>query len=215
MPEISIQIGGRDFTVVCKPGEELFLEAAAKMLDDEAQTLLKAVGRIPENRMLLLAGLMIADKTASLKEELSSFKTQLDNTPKADPELQARYEQVQAELVTLRAEVSQKSRDTDTFKQQFEAAQKEVDTTQNRLQNVEKDLTVTRELKERLVEQLEQERLNLHFALDAIERMVSALEAQADPRTYGSDTQETSDDPAPEQSTDTLKPNENLENSET
>ena len=64
MPEVTITIGGRDFEVACQEGEEHFLQAAAQMLDAEAQTLLSQIGRMPEARMLLMAGLLLADKAA-------------------------------------------------------------------------------------------------------------------------------------------------------
>ena len=51
MPEITIVIGGRNFEVACQAGEEQYLQAAAKMLDDEAQVLSNQVGRMPEARM--------------------------------------------------------------------------------------------------------------------------------------------------------------------
>ena len=59
MPEVIINVGGRQFEVACQPGEEAYLQSAAKMLDAEAQVLSDNVGRIPENRMLLMAGLML------------------------------------------------------------------------------------------------------------------------------------------------------------
>jgi cell division protein ZapA len=72
MPEVKISIGGRAFDVACQAGEEPFLEAAAKLLDDEAQVLVDQVGRMPEARMLLMAGLMLADKTANLQAQIQS-----------------------------------------------------------------------------------------------------------------------------------------------
>jgi len=71
MPEVTIHIGGRSFEVACQEGEEHFLHSAAKMLDDEAQALAAQIGRLPETRMLLMAGLLLADKTANLGERLS------------------------------------------------------------------------------------------------------------------------------------------------
>ena len=65
MPEIRILIGGREFEVACQEGEEHFLRSAAKLLDNEAQVLVNQIGRMPEARMLLMAGLMLADKTAA------------------------------------------------------------------------------------------------------------------------------------------------------
>ena len=72
MPEVSITIGGRTFEVACQEGEEAYLQSAAKMLDDEAATLTSQVGRMPEARMLLMAGLMLADKTASVEDKLAA-----------------------------------------------------------------------------------------------------------------------------------------------
>lgn len=88
MPEVKIQIGGRSFDVACQDGEEPYLQAAAKMLDDEAQVLIDQVGRMPEARMLLMAGLMLADKTASFEDQLNTAQMQLA--------------QVQADLAALK-----------------------------------------------------------------------------------------------------------------
>ncbi len=68
--EVSIAIGGRTFDVACQQGEEQFLHSAAALLDTEAQVLVQQIGRMPEARMLLMAGLMLADKTAGLEERL-------------------------------------------------------------------------------------------------------------------------------------------------
>ena len=68
MPEVEVEIGGRLFAVACQEGEEEYLHTAAAMLDTEAQVLAEQLGRIPEARMLLMAGLMLADKTVSLEE---------------------------------------------------------------------------------------------------------------------------------------------------
>ncbi len=70
MPEVKIEIGGRSFDVACQEGEERYLHSAAKMLDEEASVLSAQIGRIPETRMLLMAGLMLADKTAGLEDKL-------------------------------------------------------------------------------------------------------------------------------------------------
>ncbi len=70
MPQVEIAIGGRSFEVACQPGEEPYLRSAALMLDAEASALSAQIGRMPEARMLLMAGLMLADKTADLEERL-------------------------------------------------------------------------------------------------------------------------------------------------
>ncbi len=78
MPEVKVTIGGRDFDVACQQGEEHFLRAAAGMLDTEAQVIMGQIGRMPESRMLLMAGLMLADKTASMEDQLRLAQEKLD-----------------------------------------------------------------------------------------------------------------------------------------
>ena len=77
MPDVTIPIGGRDFQVACQPGEEHFLRTAAGMLNAEADPLVKQMGRLPESRMLLMAGLMLADKTAAVEDENRTLKAKL------------------------------------------------------------------------------------------------------------------------------------------
>lgn len=96
MPEVTIMIGGRGFEVSCQDGEESFLHSAAKMLDDEAQVLSDQIGRMPEARMLLMAGLMLADKTAAVEDRIKEIEAtlaerqaeleQLREAPRPEPE---------------------------------------------------------------------------------------------------------------------------------
>lgn len=77
MPDLDVTIGGKVFTVSCQPGEEHFLRGAAQLLDAEAAPLMSAMGRLPEAKMLLMAGLMLADKTAALEDELRQTREKL------------------------------------------------------------------------------------------------------------------------------------------
>ena len=77
MPEVNISIGGRLFEVACQDGEQRYLEAAARMLDREASVMTDQLGRMPESRMLLMAGLMLADKTAGLEDRVRDLDRQI------------------------------------------------------------------------------------------------------------------------------------------
>ncbi|MFV0492599.1 MAG: cell division protein ZapA [Pseudorhodobacter sp.] len=77
MAELEITIGGRSFEVGCQEGEEHFLQTAAAMLDAEAQPLIAQMGRMPEARMLLMAGLMLADRAGALEDELRVAQSRL------------------------------------------------------------------------------------------------------------------------------------------
>lgn len=90
MPEVVVEIGGRSFEVACAEGEEHYLLSAAKMLDTEAQVLADQIGRLPEARMLLMAGLMLADKTAGLEDKLRDAEDRMAEKVTALRELQDR-----------------------------------------------------------------------------------------------------------------------------
>ena len=77
MPEVEIRIGGRAFEVSCQEGEEHFHFSAAKLLDVEAAVLTEQIGRLPEARMLLMAGLMLADRTAGLDDRVKEANAQI------------------------------------------------------------------------------------------------------------------------------------------
>lgn len=109
MPEVEIEIGGRVFEVACQDGEQHFLQTAAKMLDNEAQVLTSQTGRIPEARMLLMAGLMLADRTGGVEDKLRDLEARL---AEREAELEALRsapapEPQKIEVPTIPAEVSE------------------------------------------------------------------------------------------------------------
>ncbi|MFN4101134.1 MAG: cell division protein ZapA [Pararhodobacter sp.] len=77
MPNETITIGGKSFDVACQPGEEHYLRAAAAMLDVEATALIGQIGRLPDTKMLLMAGLMLADKTAGAEDRVRQLEGEL------------------------------------------------------------------------------------------------------------------------------------------
>lgn len=109
MPEVEIEIGGRNFQVSCQDGEEHFLLSAAKMLDIEASELIAQLGRVPEERMLLMSGLMLADKTAALEDKLSAAEKMLDevNTELSKLRSAPQPQPVRVEVPTVPVEVTE------------------------------------------------------------------------------------------------------------
>lgn len=151
MPDITIKIGGREFQVVCKEGEEDFLRSAAAMLDTEAQALSGVLGRIPESRMLLMAGLMLADKTANLEDQLALGA----DTGYMDPDKEK-------EFIALKSK-------TQTFEKESEASQEQI-------KRLETDLSEKTKKMTEVEKELEHKSANLQAALDAMKRMVQSVE---------------------------------------
>ena len=78
MPELKLSIGERDFEVACQEGEENFLTEAANLLNAESQKLVSQLGRLSESRMLLMAGLMLADKMINAEKSLNERERQIE-----------------------------------------------------------------------------------------------------------------------------------------
>ncbi|MEY1555701.1 cell division protein ZapA [Yoonia sp. R2331] len=112
MPQVEVAIGGRTFEVACQEGEEHFLYSAAQMLDSEATHLSSQIGRMPEARMLLMSGLMLADKTAGLEEKLKEAETRMAGLQAQIDQLQSRQPEkvevpvVPAEITDTLAEIA-------------------------------------------------------------------------------------------------------------
>ena len=117
MSQVTIQIGGRSFDVVCQEGEENFLHAAAAMLDEEAQKLNGAGSRITESRMLLMAGLLLADRTAATEENLAGIDknvfSKATNSEIMDHanQLEVKLRAAEAELAVVKAQSSESIED--------------------------------------------------------------------------------------------------------
>ena len=69
MAEVEVIIGDRTYTVACNPGEEKDVQAAAKELNIEAQNILGGIGKVPEVKLLLMAGLMLGGRFNVLESE--------------------------------------------------------------------------------------------------------------------------------------------------
>ncbi|NDR56373.1 cell division protein ZapA [Aliiruegeria sabulilitoris] len=89
MPEVKIEIGGKEFAVACQDGEEQYLRDAAAMLDREARGLVTQIGRMPESRMLLMAGLMLADRTAAYEQKAAAAEEKLARQERLIEEMEA------------------------------------------------------------------------------------------------------------------------------
>ena len=105
MPQVEVTIGGRAFEVACQPGEEPYLRSAAQMLDAEAGALSAQIGRVPEARMLLMAGLMLADKTAGLEDRLREAEMRIAELTRAVTAFEQAPRELTTETVEVRVEV--------------------------------------------------------------------------------------------------------------
>ena len=102
MPEISVEIGGREFKVACGAGEELHLRTAAGLLDGESKKVSAAAGQLPESRMLLMSGLMLADRMSAQVEQERYAEERIDTLETRLREAEDRAAKLRFELETIK-----------------------------------------------------------------------------------------------------------------
>lgn len=78
MPEISIDVAGRNHRLMCGPGEEKHLQELANLIDREARELAKTSGaQMAEGRLMLMSALMVADRLHDTLARCEELEAQL------------------------------------------------------------------------------------------------------------------------------------------
>jgi cell division protein ZapA len=103
MPELTIEIGGRAFEVACEPGQEPSLARAAQLLDAEAS---KVGDASTERRMLLLAGLMLADTMTGLEDRYAALEGRLRHAEERARIAEAKSAMLAANALKLETQAS-------------------------------------------------------------------------------------------------------------
>ena len=75
MPEVSIEIAGKQYRVGCGDGEEARVAELGARIDAEASVLAKQMGQISDSRLMLMSALMLADKLTDTEEALGDAVT--------------------------------------------------------------------------------------------------------------------------------------------
>ncbi|MBV9841773.1 MAG: cell division protein ZapA [Sphingomonadaceae bacterium] len=71
MGQVTVEVGGHQYELACKDGEEDKLRASAAVADEKAQEAMKAVGRTGETRTLLFATILLADELKEARARLA------------------------------------------------------------------------------------------------------------------------------------------------
>ncbi|MFN4354620.1 cell division protein ZapA [Parvibaculum sp.] len=98
MGQVKVSINDRSYTVACGDGEEAHVRELAGHINKHVTGLAQEVGQVGDARLLLMAGLMIADelsealqRTKMLEQELESLSSQrasaADRTREAEDSL--------------------------------------------------------------------------------------------------------------------------------
>ena len=107
MAQVVVEVNGRPYTMQCADGEERHLRELASVLDAEVTKIKQAVGPVGDIRLLLMAGLMVADQLAEERRKVGDLETQVagmrDSRSSADSGEKTLADQVAERLTSAAA----------------------------------------------------------------------------------------------------------------
>jgi len=68
MAQVTVAINGRQYQVACGEGEEERIAGLAGYVDGKVQELVEAIGNVGDQRLLVMASLLLADELFEIKE---------------------------------------------------------------------------------------------------------------------------------------------------
>ncbi|MGL4590774.1 MAG: cell division protein ZapA [Aestuariivirga sp.] len=77
MAHVIVQVNGRPYTMQCPDGEEAHLRDLAKLLDAEVARVKASVGSVGDIRLLVMSGLMVADRLSEATARIEALEEQV------------------------------------------------------------------------------------------------------------------------------------------
>jgi len=74
MSDVTIEINGRAYQIACEDGQEEHLQRLAEFLEKRLQDVASTVGQVGQERLLVMAGLLIADELSDSLAEIDEAR---------------------------------------------------------------------------------------------------------------------------------------------
>jgi cell division protein ZapA len=75
MGQVSVTLNGRTYRLECGAGEEAHLIALAEYLGSHVDTMKQKFGQVGDDRLILMASLMVTDELWELRHQMQELKT--------------------------------------------------------------------------------------------------------------------------------------------
>jgi len=77
MGQVSVTLNGRTYRLECGEGEETHLIALAEYLGSHVDTMKRKFGQVGDDRLILMASLLVIDEFWELRRQMQEMKTAL------------------------------------------------------------------------------------------------------------------------------------------
>ncbi len=98
MALVNLTINGRIYEIACDDSQVARVTELGREVDNRAQQLLGQIGNVPDARLLVMVGLMLADELAESREQLRTAGTDVAAAAEGDEQLAAGIEALAARI---------------------------------------------------------------------------------------------------------------------
>ena len=98
MAQVIVEVNGHSYTMQCADGEEEHLRELAQLLDAEVSRIRRSVGAVGDIRLLVMAGLMVADRLSEAIRRIEDIEDELRAAQNARSILAQQARELEARL---------------------------------------------------------------------------------------------------------------------
>jgi cell division protein ZapA len=91
MAQVQIAVNGRSYQITCDDGQETHVARLGRYLDQKVGTLVKSVGQVGDARLLVMAGLLIADELVETDQALVQARNDASAAANAREQVRASF----------------------------------------------------------------------------------------------------------------------------
>jgi cell division protein ZapA len=92
MPLVNVMVNGRAYTIACDDGEEDHLRGLAAHVDSKVRELLESVGQVGDQRLMLMAALLITDEFFEARGHVDAHAQEAGELKNAHAEVSERLD---------------------------------------------------------------------------------------------------------------------------
>jgi cell division protein ZapA len=106
MPQLTVVVNDRTYTVSCDDGEEEHLRQLALNLDTRVRALAGSVGQVGDTRLLAMVALMLLDELGEAKDTIVALKNGAGAPPNTEETLAEMLENATSRLEAIAARMT-------------------------------------------------------------------------------------------------------------
>lgn len=108
MPSVMVTINEKNYRMACDDGQEKHLVNLAKIFDSHVEGLKGSFGEIGDQRLTVMAGIMVTDQLEELKKKLENLEGEIDTLKAKRDETIDEKQGIEAEIAKSITEAAEK-----------------------------------------------------------------------------------------------------------